>query len=103
MSDCTETYREEINRRAATLIDEGDLDAITAVMTPTERTRYQADLCVICAGKTELSRDRARDEVRELLYAAARRAAAMRYQSEMHHRADQLALERYYRHMGACA
>ena len=98
-------YVQEINRRADALIDDGDLDAIRDAFSPQEWNSWQINMRVICRGKAEKSRERATNEVRELIRSGAFKAAQSAYKAEMNDRAKQIALDRFYRNveMGCAA
>ena len=96
-------YNAEIERRAADLIDGGDLDAIIVAMNHQEWNRWQINLRVIVNAKAERSRQRAADEIRELLRSASFRAAQDAYQADMRLAAQKCALDRFYSHAGVPA
>jgi len=96
-------YDREINRRAAELIDSGDLDAITAAMPAVDLERYRHNLRVIVACKLTSSRNLAIAEIRALINTAARQCARVQYYSEMQLAAQKCALDRFYAHVGVPA
>jgi len=96
-------YLAEINRRADALIDGGDLDVILAALNHQEWNAWQINLRVIVRGKVERSRQRATDEVREIIRAGAFKAAQQAYQAEMNESAKQAAIARHYHLMERCA
>lgn len=95
-------YLEEISRRAAALIDSGDLDALVDTMTALEANRFHKAIAVICQCNTQASREAATLEVRELLNRAAKELAERQYRDEMAAAAEELAVERYYQQMERC-
>ena len=96
-------YNAEIERRAAELIDSGDLDAITAHMQPVEFESYRHALRVMIACKLTSSRNMAIDEIRDLIDTAAMRCARAQYYAECQQAAQKLALDRFYSHVGVPA
>ena len=96
-------YLAEVNRRADALIDDGDLDAIRAAFNPQEWNSWQINMRVICRGKAEKSRERAMNDVRELLRSGAFKAAQAAYRVEMADAAKQEAITRHYYMMERCA
>jgi hypothetical protein len=89
-------YIEEITGRANDLIDTGDLDLIVAEMSGLEWNKYHTNMRVLCRAKTDGSRRKAVEELRELINKAAYRISERQYQQEMNNRAKQIALARYY-------
>jgi hypothetical protein len=96
-------YNAEIERRACDIIDSGDLDAITAQMTPIDLERYRHNLRVIVACRMTGSSELAAKEIRSLIKAAAKKCARVQYYSEMQIESQRLALERFYSHVGVPA
>ena len=96
--DRADAYQAEIERRAEAILDTGDIDQLLDAMTHQGRCAFQINLRVICGCRTSASSDRAAGEIRKLLNEAAARIAKVQYQEEMNARAEQLALERFYRH-----
>lgn len=96
-------YLAAVQQRADALIEAGDLDAIIGAMDPHEWNRWQINLRVIVRCKAERSRQRATDEIRELLRSGAFKSAQEAYKAEMAVAAKQAALERHYRMMERCA
>jgi len=96
-------YLEEITRRADVLIDGGDLDTIREAFSPQEWNSWQINMRVICRGKAEKSRQRAMNEVRELLRSGAFKAAQTAHRIEMAEAAKQDAITRHYHMMERCA
>jgi hypothetical protein len=93
----------EITRRADALIDDGDLDAIREAFSAQEWNSWQINMRVICRGKADKSRERAMNEVRELIRAGAFKAAQEAYRKDMAEAAKQAAIARHYHMMERCA
>ena len=99
--DSQQAYFDEIARRANALIDSGDLDALVDEMTALEADRFHKAIAVICQCDTQLSRDTATEEVRQLINAAASKLARRQYQQEIREVVGALAIAHHYARMEA--
>lgn len=100
--DSAQSYEDEIARRAAEIIDSGDLDAMIEQMTALEADRFHKSISVICQCATAQSREIASLEVRGLINASALRLAKKQYQEESDAAAESIAVERFYARMERC-
>ena len=100
--DRQQAYLAEISRRADELIDSGDLDALVDVMTALEADRFHKAIAVICQCNTNVSREAATLEIRQLLNMAATKLAERQYKREMDAAAEAVAVQRFYDRMERC-
>ena len=99
--DRQDAYEAAITARQDEILDSlDDLDALD--MTQFERIRLMLNMRVITINRKPQSREKAMDEIREVILEASRRTAERIYKEEMDAAAEALAVERWERLMERC-